>query len=1254
MRKRVLNAIKLNTARLLALVMLLSSLCPVMAELAPCLRAADATIDTGGVILITESGNYVIDGTDKEIYSITVFGDIDVKLYLYNVEIDGRDWTYSGYTGENSTTSYWLNGAKTECNNAFRALYEAGMELAKIDSGWRYGNKRYYVPTCPLLVTNGATATVEMNGDNVFRAGVNKVTVNSSYVITNAGINGSTLESCGYAGIQVDPGCTLTIKGTANSSCEAYGGWQFDDRRPHRNDGESTPWANPTISVNGTTYNMKSEDSGARTSGAPGIGGGAGYRSDSFGGRESNLTYGSSGNLIINGLDCDITAKGGHQAAGIGGACNSPAAAVGHSITINSGNITVNGGRWAAGIGDGDTVNTWVSPDFYTENTALPDEEKYFINVNGGNLTVTGGIGAAGIGSSDRISVGEGGGTDAYSRLAINILGGNVTVRSGFPDAGVNGSYANKSTSLSAAIGAGSDSNMLPNSITVGGDVHLDAASFSAYAINNYGTEANKDTVPVVNLDSASHLFLCNFSTYPSSVDRVISLYPAEFAMVYEYDSAEDVYNELEKCEIYNYNDGGEQKKLVQITSTLSGTPVTGFTYIETDTVNEQEIYFLSDPSSVYAYEVTIGGKVYYCKTENETVAANGILADHLSYSKDTSEGAIDTYSVPDYFKAIAVTLPTYDPSDDKTGGHYVVDIPLTGVDENVLPDGMNPASSISAGVTSIEQGVISGKITYPVEHNIKLDPVTGDLETIKVFAGGTASGTDYLGLAAGETPLYSYDVYLPAKTDGNPTTQATLQLMYSGDFTVEYTQPVDRIMSYSGETYTVSGLSAGSPVTVRARVQETVDGVKLSAVTYVITIYVRKTYTMQITAPISKVYDGSPYAVSANDIVVRDSSYNEVPVTQDIFDQIAFEYSQADPKDVGNYSVNASVSPKNEPWEASCSHSFSITQRALVITGVEKWMQYLDDNKADTYKGPFEIGDIYFTGAVSGDNVSITVANGGTAYSVYDIGEQNERNGENYLRLEDPTPSSSNYTVQYTADNYVDVMCRIYYDMKGAIFRTDVIGNEWDKFFPVDSDAPLNFDDINVQNNYQHAQGSNTHTESVFFHSVNLGEEQAMYCVDIEFGSLDFTFTKRVWNVSILDYDDTQGVWVGFDGVQNRITVRNYSNKPVYIDMLATVDPGEAQQLLGQKGLGIKLDSVNGDVKSYENAFVASNPSSLFPSEDTAEFTVAAATQRIGSTAGSPGANSYYVFMLNSPKFGENAGKQTTATVNVTVSQTP
>ena len=1239
------NVLKSNIARVLVLVMLLSAICPVLPEMAPHVTAADAiTINTGGVIVITESGDYVINGVDKEIYSITVSGDITANVYLYSVKIDGRDWTYPTYDGRNGTTYLWVNGTSTACSSAFEALYRAGTTL-----GWT-GSGVTYAPTCPVLVTNGATATVEMNGDNVFRAGVNKVTVTkngSRYSVGNSGISGTTLKSCGYAGIQVDPGATLTVKGTLNSTCAAYGGWQFDGRRPDRNDGEGSPWANPTFVANNTTYNMLSEYSGSRTSGAAGIGGGASYNAERFG-NSASLTFGSSGNLIINGLDCKISAYGGHQSAGIGGACNSPAAAVGHSITINSGDITVNGGRWAAGIGDGDTINGNVSSDFYTTSTSLSDSEKYFINVNGGNLTVTGGIGAAGIGSSDRVSVADGGGASAYSRLAINILGGNLTVRSGFPDAGANGNYANKSESLSAAIGAGSDSNMLPNSITVGGSVFLDAASFSKYAINNYGTSENVNAVPVVNLDSASHLFLCNFSAYPSNTNRTISLYPAEYAVIYEY--VDETYNQLEKCELYNYDANGTQRNLVQITSTESGTPVTGFTFVEIHNVNGQELYVLSDPSEIYPYKVEIGGKDYYCKTKNETVAANGIPADKVSYSKDTSGGAIDSYDVPDYFKAIAVTLPTYDPSNNVTGGHYVVDIPLRGVSADKLPAGMTNGSTISSGVTSIEQGVISGKIEYPTKHNIKLDPVTGDLSGIKVFAGNTASGTDYLGLAPGETPLYSYAVYLPAGT-----TQATMQIMYDGNFTVQYTQPTTATMSGSGASYTVTGLSAGSPETVRIRVQETVNGTKLSAVTYVVTLYVREQYTMEITAPATKVYDGASYKILPSDVVIRDKNSNIVTLTDELFEQIEFIYSPTDTKNVGDYNVTASIYPQREPWQASAEHSFSVTPRPLKITGVQKWMQYLEKNSDASSKGPFEIGEIYFTGAVAGDNVEITVSNG-KAYSVYNINEQNDKNGENYLRLENPQANNPNYTVQLTGGTYVDVMCRIYYDMRGAIFRNDGIGNEhvWDKFFPVDSELPLDFSDPSVTDNYQHAGGSHTHTESVFFHSVNNGETQKIYCVDVEFGSLDFTFTKRVWNVSTLDYDDTNGVWVGFDGVQNRITVKNYSNAPVYIDMLASVISGEAQQLLGQKGLGVKLDSVNGNVKDYQSAFTAANPTSLFPSEDAVEFSVAPATPKTGSTAGSPGTDSYYVFMLNSPKFGENAGAQITANITLTISQTP
>ena len=1287
-------------ARILAVVMLLSCVVPVLSQFDLPVFAADVEFENGGIIVIAESGSYVIDGAGKTIYSITITGDIDVNLFLYNVTIDNMDVKSTKFSGDGTTYfNYVEDGAVVSVScDIQEALWRAGEYLYNkgyttmlqgqdgpnstaptTTSGGSTGNNTthtqgrtttettsYYVSTCPLLVTDGANATVQMNNTNVFKAGVNGcyVTRESEVVESRTRTRPNRWSSwpdwpdwtitsstetydynydngLGYAGIQCDPGATLTLTGTDGSTCNAYGGWQFPDTniRLNRNDKESNAYQNPTI--NGLTIKSDSQAGGA------GIGGGASYNGTQFGGNNTNnLTFGSSGTVIIDGLDGEFYAQGGHQAAGIGGACNSPAAAIGSSITINSGTVRVQGGRWAAGIGDGDTSNDKVSNDFITGVGTYPNGT-YSININGGDVDISGGVAAAGIGTSDKISHnGDGKGEDAESRLEINILGGNVKVRSGFPDLGNNGNYANAGTTLTAAIGAGQNSNMRNNSITIGSGVHLDAASFSLYAISNNGLSAAE--VPVVNIDSASHILLCNFVDYASNTNRVIDLHPAQYVVLYQPHTV-DEHTTLEELDnhavLYTYKAGTlEEKLLVEVTISANDTVTTGFTECFLDGEGH---YYVAENPVLYQYEGTDPntGTEYFMV--NESYYSNNpdqlLVAHDISYTTNESV-SIAQYAVPDYFKAIAITLPEYQEDDPYSGGHYVLELPTDGVSGDV-PD------KITAGITSTSQGVISGSIDYPALHNMEFDPVTSDLTDIDILV----DGVDYIPDENGK-PLYSYNVYLP-----HGTTEADVRLFFTlpGDghrFKINYLKPTTDTTESSDNPYPVA-VSEDAPVTVRVRVTEYVNEVQLSSLTYSIVLYVRANYAMTVDRD-DMVYDGSVPKVNKAGVTVKDEG-TPIELTDALFNEIVWTFKDEEdnvvenPTNVGTYTLYADLVPKNEPWQAHSSVTFKITPKPLAVTGVELWMQYLKDNSADslTYKGPFEVGKIYFTGVIGGDTVNITIpakagVEEGKAYSLKNIVEQDAASGENYLRLY-CVVDNPNYTVAYTGSDatgsYADVMCRIYYDMNGAIFRTDAIGNKWDKFFPVTSDTPLDFTQSTVTGNYQHAQGSHTHTESVFFHSVNNGNAEKRYAVDVEYGSFEFQYVERVWNVNTLEYDDYDARWVGHDGVTNKVTVYNYSNASVNVQLSVSVDEDQKQQLVDKKGIGVHLS------ESATNDFTYI--SGLYPASANTSGTVAAATQKVGITAGKAGEKSYYLYMLNSPKFGEASGQTTVGGLTVTIS---
>ena len=1294
-------------ARILAVVMLLSCVVPILSQFDFTVWAAgsqyDYTFNKGGVILIQKSGTYLIDGTDKEIYSITVTGDIDVTLYIANVTIDGTDWRYASYSTERNATYFErVSPDGTITSNTYgnyaRALWQAGKAL-----NWRYANNnntRFYVPTCPLLITGGANATIQFNGTNEFRAGVNRVNVNGENANDTEvnGLSNNQLDALGYAGIQIDPTSELTMNLTRDSKVSAYGGWQLTKESKvngvtgiylNRNDDDLDNYVRASIYGAGRTYEHPND---YKWRGGAGIGGGANYNGTNFGGKTNrSQTYGASGELTINGgSNSNLTATGGHGAAGIGGSFNSPAVALGKTITINSGNIKVQGGRFAAGIGDGDSIQGDLGDDFYYAGS---DDRSYNVVINGGNIDATGGVSAAGIGTTDEVSHNQGGGVNAASRMHITINGGTVKVRSGFPD---NGNSESSQTSLTAAIGCGRATNMEPNSITIGSAVDLDAASFSLYAINNYGTDTYRNTVPVVNIDSASHIFLCNFANYPSAVDRTISLWPVKTETVYletiETDiegNEQIVYMPIDSHESVLYSYKPDPTKDYQSEFLVAYNE--SFVFCFKEEIDGEDCYVIESLEHMFIRDASGDSIEYVCQE------CHGELNSHdVHYIEDKTGGAIAEYAVPDYFKAIAITLPTYD-EKEANSGHYVIDIPLTGVPTNKLPEGYKNGDTIMSGITSVQQGVLSGEIKVPSEFNVTLNPVSDHLDDINVFAGSSATGTDYVIIPEGKNPLYSYTVYLP-----NGTTSATLQMMYTNTatstFSVDYIQPNKVNDTATGYAYRVNGLAPGVPVTVRVQVQETVSDslVQPSAITYAITLVVRDEYTMTITAP-THTYDGKAVSVNKGFFSITDDEHTGVYIDDALFSEFSIWYSETEngdpiaaPTAAGTYWIHAEIVPENEAWESRGATQFTISKKTIVVTGIQNWTQYLttqgaDANDPETYIGPFDAGAIYLSGVVSGDTVTATIPSRtlpsgfvirdadtttvpadaytlpsamtlaqGYAFATKTIVEQSNYQGRNFVRLYCVLTGddAGNYELTYTGKDsisgsnvdYVDVLGRLYFDMKGAIFRGDNGESTfWNKFFPVNSDDPLDFSDLLVSGNFQHAGGSHTHAEHVFFRTENQGKEGKLYAIDLEYGSMDFHFTREVWNVNELRYEDLpESLWIGFDGVNNRVTVSNYSNASVEATVAVTISQEDAP-LTSDSLYGLKAE-----VSTTHYSDVDGKNNQTIPPTVTTTVTqvVDAAVPKNGAVAGYASEKSFYIMLYGIPKNESKAVGSFTVTV--------
>lgn len=274
------------------------------------------------------SGKYEITGeTDK--YHITIEGD-DAEVEISDVKID----LYDEYNDDNS------------------------------------------VEADAIRVKEGCHATLVVRGENNWLRGGN---------YTGVGVN------WGYAGINIESGASLTIKGNMGNVLTVYGG---GDNEGGAAIGSSAKNDMGDLKIEG---NLTIKARGAAN--AAGIGSGH----DTV-----------AGNITIN--SGDIYAKGGYYAAGIGGGYSDGAGDGGDTkdITINGGTIEAVGGEKAAGIGGSHKGNVGTKKNPHT------------IKITGGTITATGGDRGAGIG----------GGEEGYTS-AIEVSGGNITAKGGIWAAGI-------------------------------------------------------------------------------------------------------------------------------------------------------------------------------------------------------------------------------------------------------------------------------------------------------------------------------------------------------------------------------------------------------------------------------------------------------------------------------------------------------------------------------------------------------------------------------------------------------------------------------------------------------------------------------------------------------------------------------------------------------------------------------------------------------------------------------------------------
>lgn len=1050
----------------LALLLAVSVLLSVFVGFPVSVSAADPDyiiFDEGAVLLDgSYSGKNVL--IQNGVFSVTVSGATNVNIIFDSVTMDRR--------------------FGSDSNRTVSGLYNVAQSL-----GW-VKNGTYTAQTCPLLLTNNASASVAFRGENKFYAGTNGCTVSNGDGYTKNQSGG------GFAGIQVDSGSTLTIE-PSGGTIKAYGGFWVDsdnsnnvpDSAHYESDNRGFGWP-----------------SGAKTdlSGGAGIGGGAAWNTTTS--ASSSYTAGTPGTIIIKGGN--IEAYGGHQAAGIGGGLNS--AATSTSITISGGNIKARGGRWAAGIGDGDSLqNNWTTKY----------ESKYSIEIKGGKVNAVGGVGCPGIGTTDEVSAGQN--RKSTSGLTINLSGGEITAKSGYPSGfNPNGTSGYSGTDAAAAIGAGNKTNMASNTISVSSAAKVIASGFGHYSVTENGVSYS--ALPSVNIDSDGYVFLGRFPELASSAGRTFELFEAQ-----RFDTTIN-------GETYQY-----RKYVTQ--------PADGST-------GEIYYYSAEAPNNRWLLKAgtdgTIGSSTVVL-LDSLTALEKKLDELMLTLYVDEQSVKIGEIDAPAHFRSIALSLPNPQehggiyalkiPTAAMYGYNGTATLPQSG--HAIITIGAAEQGTISGEVSypshmNIKADSVSGTLTdldiyRDEQHTDGRDGLISDRFMENVFAYQVYIEHD-------DNTAYFYAKY---PIDDNVTVNIEPFEMEVSKQTIGTDRIITATLNMTGVTEKVVRLKKTDTVEVDGKT------VTLNSVVYKITVTKKALYKIELNS-LNKIYDGTAVKPSILRLYTEGTgeAYNDATDAElnsaiySYYKQEGTELGATAPKNAGQYKVSAKI--QADTFTATSETDFTIAKRTLTVNRIQNPLTYVSAKDYADWTAPREIKDpgrIYLSGVVGADEVSASAAS--VFYNDIKIGYSVDK-----ITLTGITLSGADVGNYETAGEQ-KVFGQISYSLDGAIFRKKP-GElmTWDKFYPVDSDYPVGSGTADW-----HSPANNgvydAHRDYVYARTENMGDSQSVYAVDIEFGAMYFTYSMSRWNVNSMVYEELSGEsrWTGFEGSNNVIKVTNRSNTPIW-----------------------------------------------------------------------------------------------------------
>lgn len=269
-------------------------------------------------------------------------------------------------------------------------------------------------------------------------------------------------------------------------------------------------------------------------------------------------------------------------------------------------------------------------------------------------------------------------------------------------------------------------------------------------------------------------------------------------------------------------------------------------------------------------------------------------------------------------------------------------------------------------------------------------------------------------------------------------------------------------------------------------------------------------------------------------------------------------------PVNAGTYRVDGSL--RMPSYNAAGSLEFVISKRGITAVQIENWLLYISSSNLSSYDGKIaDPGSITISNVVSGEDVTMT-ANGDVFYNDKNVGYAADKiTIENPVLVGDPSVIA-NYDIVYTGYTYttddtpipyVCVFGQIAYDMTGAMFKKTADG-PWRKYLNASNDIQV--DENNAD--YQSPEETDTsngaylsHAQYALVRTENKGSDGARYAIDIEYGSLQYSFHHSRWNVNTLEYEENElSYWDGNNGTNNQVTIINYSNFKIQYQISADI----------------------------------------------------------------------------------------------------